>query len=74
MWHAGEPEVVRVAAKRPYLLVVLNGDKSYVKMVSGANGKNLLVGETYYSPSNAKRAANRLAAVLDLDVKVKPAP
>lgn len=64
-----------MAAKRPYLVAVLNGEKSYVKMVSGANGKNLLVGETYYSPSNAKRAAKRLAKTLDLDVKViEPLP
>lgn len=62
-----------MAAKRPYLLAVLNGEKSYVKMVSGANGKNLLVGETYYSPSNAKRAANRLGKTLGLDVKVEKA-
>ena len=60
-----------MAAKRPYLLVVLNGDKSYVKMVSGANGKNLLVGETYYSPSNAKRAGKRLATTLGLEVRVQ---
>lgn len=66
-----------MAAKRPYLVVVLNGDRSFVKMLSGSNGKTLLVGETYYSPGNAKRAANRLGKTLDLAVKVVdplPAP
>lgn len=62
-----------MAAKRPYLVVVLNGDRSFVKMLSGANGKTMLVGETYYTPSNAKRAATRLGKTLDLDVQVEKA-
>lgn len=62
-----------MAAKPPYLVAVLNGDRSFVRLMSGSNGKTLLVGETYYSPSNAKRAANRLGKTLDLDVKVEKA-
>lgn len=69
VWHS------RVMAatdqKVPYLVVIDNGEKSYYKMCS-RNGQTLLTSETYKSPRNAERAAQKTAEQLGLEVKPRP--
>lgn len=48
-------------SKSDYAIEVVKGTKYFVRLVSIANGQTVMVGETYLTKFNAKRAGKRLA-------------